>query len=187
VQHTDMIYSKASSIPRTLRNGITDAVRAWSRQASNRTFPISGIAFIRRWEHICCPGWRPIRKWLTACMLVASGGLVACSAPTEVIDLSVMPQATLDAMVHVPILPLGSPGPSGVTSVGPILGFGCGQTASGAASAAIRQLQIKTLNMQAAAVMDVLVTPAGSGPCHWSYGALASGTALTTRGPPGLW
>jgi len=77
-------------------------------------------------------------------------------------------------MAHVPILPSGSPGPSGLTSAGPIQGFGCGKTASEAASAAVRQLQIKTLNMQAAAVMDVLVTPAGSGPCHWSYGALAA-------------
>jgi hypothetical protein len=182
-----MTYSKGSSTSRRLCGRITDAVRVWSKPASNPTFPISGVTWIQARKHIRCLGWRPTRTWLAAGALAASTGLAACSAPTEVIDLSVTPPATLDAMSRVPILPLGSPGPSGLTSAGPILGFGCGQTASEAASAAVRQLQIKALNMQAVAVMDVLVTPAGSAPCSWDYGATASGTALATRHPSGLW
>jgi hypothetical protein len=90
-------------------------------------------------------------------------------------------------MAHVPIVPLGLPGPYGVMSTGPILGSGCSRTASGAADAAVRQLQIKALNMQAVAVMDVFITPADSGSCSSGYRATASGIALAARSSPGLW
>lgn len=182
-----MTCSRGSSTLRRLCSRITDAVRARGKPDLNPTIPLPGVISAHARKYVRCPGWHPAWKWLTASVFAASAGLVACSAPTEVIDLSVTPQATLGAMRRVPILTLGLPGPPGLTSAGPIQGFGCGQTASEAASAAVRQLQIKALNMQAVAVTDVLVMPAGSGPCHWHYGATASGTALATRRPPGLW
>ena len=120
-------------------------------------------------------------------MLVALTALTACAAPTEVIDLSMTPPETLDAMLRVPVLPLGLPGPVGVASVGPIFGYGCGSSASGAATDAVQQLQIKALRMQATAVMDVLIAPAGIGPCSAGYSATASGTAMSAWGPRRLW
>ena len=122
------------------------------------------------------------RKWLAARVLVALAALTACAAPTEVIDLSMTPQATWDAMLRVPVVPLGVPGPSGVGSVSPIFGYGCGSSASGAATDAVQQLQIKALRMQATAVMDVLIAPAGIGPCSAGYSATASGTAVAAWG-----
>jgi hypothetical protein len=127
------------------------------------------------------------RKWLAACMLVALTALTACAAPTEVINLSMTPHETWDAMLRVPVLPLGLPGPPGVASVGPIFGYGCGSSASGAATDAVQQLQIKALRMQATAVMDVLIAPAGIGPCSAGYSATASGTALAAWGRPRPW
>jgi hypothetical protein len=133
------------------------------------------------------PGRLLPRKWLAACVLVALAALTACAAPTEVIDLSMTPQVTWDAMLRVPVLPLGLPGPPGVGSVGPIFGYGCGSSASGAATDAVQQLQIKALRMQAAAVMDVLIAPAGIGPCSAGYSATASGTAVAAWGLTRPW
>jgi hypothetical protein len=90
-------------------------------------------------------------------------------------------------MLHVPVLPLGLPGPTGVTSVGPIFGYGCGSSASGATTDAVQQLQIKALRMQATAVMDVLIAPAGIGPCSAGYSVTASGTAVAAGGVPRPW
>ena len=127
-------------------------------------------------------GRRLPRKGPATRVLVALTALTACAAPTEVIDLSMTPQETWDAMLRVPVLPLGLPGPPGVGSVGPIFGYGCGSSASGAATDAVQQLQIKALRMQATAVMDVLIVPAGIGPCSAGYSVTASGTALGAWG-----
>jgi hypothetical protein len=127
------------------------------------------------------------RKRLAACVLFALTAFAACAAPTEVINLSMAPPETWDAMLRVPVLPLGLPGPPGVASVGPIFGYGCGSSASGAATDAVQQLQIKALRMQATAVMDVLIAPAGIGPCSAGYSATASGTALAAWGHPRPW
>jgi hypothetical protein len=132
-------------------------------------------------------GRRLPRKGPATRVLVALTALAACAAPTEVIDLSMTPQETWDAMLEVPVLPLGLPGPPGVGSVGPIFGYGCGSSASGAATDAVQQLQIKALRMQATAVMDVLIVPAGIGPCSAGYSVTASGTAVAAWGLPHPW
>jgi hypothetical protein len=164
---------------------ITNAVRARSGTPLNFTVPISVIIWVGIPEPMRCRGLALVRKLVTAGMFVAMAGFATCAPPTEVIDLSMTPQATLDAMAHIPIVPLGSPGRFGAISVGIILGYGCSRTASGAADAAVHQLQIKALNMQAVAVVDVLVTPADSGPCLLGYRATASGTARAATSPPG--
>ena len=110
--------------------------------------------------------------------------LVGCAPPTEVIDLHQAPQATRDAMLHVPILPLGVPAPPGVGSVGPVSAYGCGPSPADAAGDAVQQLQAKALRMQATAVIDVLFGPGGIGPCQLGYSATASGTAVSARGVP---
>jgi hypothetical protein len=124
-------------------------------------------------------------RWPAAGMLGALIVLIACAAPTEVVDLSVTPQVTLDAMLRVQILPLGVPGPPDVGSVGPILGYGCGSSTSGAVTDAVQQLQVKALSMQAIAVIDVLIAP--TGPCYAGYGATARGTAVAASGLPRPW
>jgi hypothetical protein len=131
-------------------------------------------------------GRTSVRRATLSFVVVAA--LVGCAPPTEVIDLSRAPQATLDAMVHVPVLPLGIPAPPGVGSVGPISAFGCGQSATAASSDAVQQLQVKALRMQATAVVDVLIGPGGIiGPCQMSYNATASGIAVAARGVPPTW
>jgi hypothetical protein len=133
------------------------------------------------------PGRHLPRRGPATCILVALTALTACAAPTEVIDLSMTPQETWDAMLRVPVLPLGLPGPPGTASVGPIFGYGCGSSASGAATDAVQQLQIKALRIQATAVMDVLIAPAGIGPCSAGYSVTASGTAVAAWGLPRPW
>jgi hypothetical protein len=119
---------------------------------------------------------------------VVVAALVGCAPPTEVVDLSRAPQATLDAMVHVPVLPLGVPAPPGVGSAGPISAYGCGQSTTAASSDAVQQLQVKALRMQATAVVDVLIGPGGIiGPCQLGYNATASGIAVAARGVPPTW
>jgi hypothetical protein len=119
---------------------------------------------------------------------VVVAALVGCAPPTEVVDLSRAPQATLDAMVHVPVLPLGVPAPPGVGSVGPISAYGCGQSTTAASSDAVQQLLVKALRMQATAVVDVLIGPGGIiGPCQLGYNATASGIAVAARGVPPTW
>lgn len=131
-------------------------------------------------------GRTSVRRATLSFVVVAA--LVGCAPPTEVIDLSWAPQATLDAMVHVPVLPLGIPAPPGVGSVGPISAFGCGQSATAASSDAVQQLQVKALRMQATAVVDVLIGPGGIiGPCQMGYNATASGIAVAARGVPPTW
>ena len=128
-------------------------------------------------------GKAKVRRATLSLLVVAA--LVGCAPPTDVIDLSRAPQATLDAMVHVPVLPLGMPAPPGVGSVGPITAFGCGQSATAASSDAVQQLQVKALRMQATAVMDVLIGPGNIiSPCQFGYNATASGIAVAARGVP---
>jgi hypothetical protein len=110
--------------------------------------------------------------------------LAGCAPPTDVIDLHQAPQATRDAMLHVGILPLGTPAPPGVGSVGPVSAYGCGPSPADAASDAVQQLQAKALRMQATAVIDVLFGPGGIGPCQLGYSATASGIAASPRGVP---
>jgi hypothetical protein len=133
------------------------------------------------------PGRHLLRRAPATCVLVVLTTLTACAAPTETVDLSMTPQETWDAMLRMPVVPLGLPGPPGVASVGPVFGYGCGSSASGAATNAVQQLQIKALRMQATAVMDVLIVPAGLGPCSAGYSATASGTAMSAWGPRRLW
>jgi len=110
--------------------------------------------------------------------------LAGCAPPTDVIDLRQAPQATRDAMLHVQILPLGTPAPPGVGSVGPVSAYGCGPSPADAASDAVQQLQAKALRMQATAVISVLFGPGGLGPCQLGYSVTASGIAAAARGVP---
>ena len=127
---------------------------------------------------------RRIRSLPTLCAATALAALAGCAPPTEVVDLRGAPQATLDAMLQVQILPLGMPAPPGVGSVGPIMAYGCGTSVSAAGNDAVTQLQAKALRMRATAVMDVLIGPGGIGPCMAGYSATASGTAVAARGVP---
>jgi hypothetical protein len=131
-------------------------------------------------SHLC-----RVSQWVPA--LAALAALNACSPPTDVINLTLTPQATRDAMLNVQIVPLGWAGPRGIGSVGPVMGYGCASSAGAASSAAVQQLQVKALSMQATAVVDVLLTPLGNSPCFAGYSVLASGTAVGVRNPPGLW
>lgn len=115
------------------------------------------------------------------CLLAILGG---CAPPTDVIDLQKLPQATRDAMLNVPILPLGLPTPPGVGSVGPVSAYGCGPSPSDAGSDAVQQLQAKALRMQATAVVNVLFSSGGIGPCQLGYSTIASGVAVSARGIP---
>lgn len=166
---------------------IHEAIQARRGTPMNLMVPMSVITWVCTQEAMRCRGRRLMRKWVIASMLVATADLAACAPPREIIDLSLTPQATLDAMAQIPIVPLGVPGPFGAMSVGPVLGYGCSWTASGAADAAVRQLQIKALNMQAIAVVDVLITPADSGPCRLGYRATASGMARAATSSPRVW
>jgi hypothetical protein len=122
------------------------------------------------------------RVWLGASIGLLLAG---CAAPPDVVDLGVAPEATLVATRDVRIVPLGVRGPSGVTSVGPVVGFGCEPSVSGAASDAMQQLQVKALGMQAVAVVDVAV--ARDGPCFGGYGVAARGDAVSEGGFPRPW
>ena len=138
------------------------------------------------WQVARFLAWR-ISQWVGVPGLATLTMLNACSPPTDVINLTLTPQATRDAMVNVQIVPLGWTGPRGVGSVGPIMGYGCASSAGAASSAAVQQLQVKALNVQAIAVVDVLITPLGNSPCFAGYSVIASGTAVGVRNPPGLW
>jgi hypothetical protein len=89
-----------------------------------------------------------------------------------------VPEATRDAMLQMPVLPLGVAAPAGVTWFGQIEGYGCGNTPIAASSAAVQQLQIKALMVHAAAVVNVLMQPADGFACNAPYGAVASGTTV---------
>lgn len=109
-------------------------------------------------------------------ILVAT--LAGCAPPTDVVDLRAVPQATRDAMLQVPILPLGVTVPAGVTWFSQIEGYGCGNTPVDATNAAVEQLQIKALVVHAAAVVNVLMQPADGFACNAPYGAIATGTTV---------
>jgi len=113
-------------------------------------------------------------------LVILVGSLAACAPPTEVVDLRDVPQATRDAMVQLPVLPLGIAIPAGVTWFGQIDGYGCGSNPTEAANAAVQQLQIKALMIHATAVVNVLMQPADGFTCNAYYGAIATGT--TVRG-----
>lgn len=85
-------------------------------------------------------------------------------------------------MLQVKILPLGVPAPAGVGSVGPVSGYGCGQTPEEARGDAIRQLQIKAMQSRATAVIDVLIESAGGGVCASGNDVTANGIAVAPRG-----
>jgi hypothetical protein len=111
-----------------------------------------------------------------------------CATPTtDVIDLSLAPAATQDAMLRVQILPLGMNAPSNVGSVGPIAGYGCGDTPTDAATNAVQQLQVKALQRQATAVMSVVLAQATPSGCAGAYAANATGIAVAQRGIPPVW
>ncbi|HEX2939973.1 MAG TPA: hypothetical protein VHO91_02930, partial [Rhodopila sp.] len=116
-------------------------------------------------------------------------GCAACvpQQPVSVVDLSAAPQGTLDAMLHVPVLPLGLPPPHGVGPVGAITGYGCDVSGSAAATNAVQQLRAKALLLHATAVTDVLITQLGGSGCSAGYGVTASGIAVAARGVPPTW
>lgn len=129
-----------------------------------------------------------IQSSLTSGSLALLLGCAACvSQPVSVIDLSAAPQGTLDAMLHVPVLPLGMPPPQGVGSVGQITGYGCDVSGSAAATGAVQQLRAKALLLQATAVTDVLITQVGGSGCSAGYAVTASGIAVAARGVPPTW
>ena len=113
--------------------------------------------------------------------VVALGG---CTPPTDVVDLRAVPADTRYAMQHMPVMPVGLPGPVNAGSIGPIAGYGCGQTSDAASFDAVQQLQIKALRMRATAVTDVVIQPDGVGPCLMAYSAIAKGLAMAPRGIP---
>jgi hypothetical protein len=119
-------------------------------------------------------------------LILELGALAGCSAPTDVVDLRDVAPATQVAMRRMPILPLGIPAPADVGSIGPIAGYGCGQTSDAANQDAVQQLQIKALQIRATAVTDVVIQPAGivSGPCMMSFRVMAKGLAMAPRGIP---
>jgi hypothetical protein len=137
---------------------------------------------------VACPRDGVVRRrgaGLTAAgLIVGLITLAGCEPPTEVIDLRDMPAGTRDAMLQMRVLPLGTALPEGVGSIGAIAGYGCGQTSDAASLAAVQQLQVKALRMHATAVADVLIRPAGIGPCMFPYSALAKGIAVAPRGIP---
>ena len=56
----------------------------------------------------------------SCCTLALLALLSGCAPPTDVIDLSQTPQVMQDAMLRVPVLPLGAPLPLYAGSVGPV-------------------------------------------------------------------
>jgi hypothetical protein len=120
--------------------------------------------------------------------LCAVSLFTGCATPTtDVVDLSLAPAATQDAMLRVQILPLGMNAPSNVGSVGPIAGYGCGDTPTDAATNAVQQLQVKALQRQATAVMSVVLAQATPSGCAGAYAANATGIAVAQRGIPPVW
>ncbi len=113
--------------------------------------------------------------------------VASCAPPTNVIDLSVLPQATQDEMLRVQILPLGMSPPPNLGSVGPIEGYACGNSPTDAAANAVQQLQVKALQRQATAVMSVVLAQATPAGCWAPNAVTASGIALAYRGIPPSW
>ena len=109
--------------------------------------------------------------------------LAACTPPgPEVIDRSLQPQATRDAMVYVPVLPLGMAPPPGVGSVGPVSATGCGPDPSAASVEAVQQLKTRVLMMRGTAVVDVVLGPGNTANCANAHAVLAYGIAVAPRG-----
>ncbi len=104
--------------------------------------------------------------------------------PTPVVDMSLVPEMTRDAMVQVRVLPLGAMPPMYAGSVGPVSGFGCAANPADATADAIQQLKIKTLAMRATAVIDVSIASASGTSCNYGFGAYASGIAVAPRAVP---
>ncbi len=141
-----------------------------SRQVENASSRLGGACD----QFLCLRG-----RYSTAIGLVLlAATLSGCAPPTEVVDLQDVPQVTRDAMVQMPILPLGVAVPAGVTWFGQVEGYGCGSNPAEATSAAVQQLQIKALTVHAAAVVNVLLQPAGGVACNAPYGAIATGTIV---------
>jgi hypothetical protein len=110
--------------------------------------------------------------------------LAGCTPPAKVVELHHAPRVTRDAMADVRVLPIGMRPPVGTGSIGPITGYGCAPDPDMASDAAVEQLRIKALQLQAAAVANVLILPAGATDCVGGYGALATGTAVADWGEP---
>jgi small neutral amino acid transporter SnatA (MarC family) len=119
-----------------------------------------------------------------AVALVVFLAFAGCTPPTEVVDLHNAPQATIDAMQRVNVVPLGTPGPAGAGSIATVSGYGCAQTAEAAGLAAIQQIRVKAMALHATAVVDVLVEPEGAGVCFGGYNMIARGIAVAPRGIP---
>ncbi len=120
----------------------------------------------------------------TALVLVALLAIAGCGPQTEVVDLRAAPKATTEAMQRVRIVPLGARGPAVAGSIGPISGYGCGQTPEAASLAAEQQIRVKALAQHATAVVDVLIEPDGLGVCMGGHNMIARGIAVGPRGIP---
>ena len=114
-------------------------------------------------------------------LVILAVTLAGCAPPTDVVDLRDVPQVTRDAMVQMPILPLGVPAPFGVVWLGQVEGYGCGNSPVAASDAAIQQLQIKALMVHAGAVVNVLMQPTDGLACNAPYGSIATGTAVPQK------
>jgi hypothetical protein len=134
--------------------------------------------------HIMNEPLKSCRRGATVLVLLALLALEGCSPPTEVVDLHEAPKATTDAMRYVNIVPLGRPGPVGAGSIGPISGYGCGQTPEQARLAAEQQIRVKAMAQHATAVINVLYEPDGIGACLGGHNILAHGIAVGPRGIP---
>lgn len=134
------------------------------------------------------PPDRILRHFAMAAVIgLAPMALSGCTPPPPPpisrINLQSLPQLTRDAMLHVRIAPLGAPPPNEAGSLGPMLGYGCGDTPVTASLDAVQQLQAKALVLRATAVIDVLIQPADPVPCHAPYGAIAGGIAVSPYFP----
>lgn len=127
---------------------------------------------------------RNFRRGATGLALPALLAFGGCSPPTEVVDLHNAPVATMDAMQRVAIVPLGRPGPAVAGSIGPISGYGCGQTPEAARLAAEQQIRVKAMAQHATAVVNVLYEPDGVGACLGGHNIIAHGIAVGPRGIP---
>ena len=124
------------------------------------------------------------RRAIGISLVLGIAALAGCAPPTDVVDMRDVPQATRDAMLHVQVLPLGTPVPDGVGPLAPISGYGCGNTPVEASANAVEQLRIKALRLRATAVTDVQIGSASSLPCNLQYSAIANGIAVAPRGVP---
>lgn len=103
--------------------------------------------------------------------------VAACSPPASVVNLSDLSPDERRSVGEVPVVPLGTPTPTELGEVSPIVGYACADSRVAAHAGALQQLRVKALQLRASIVLDVLVEPAGGWVCPFDYGAVAHGIA----------